>query len=49
MHVAVTAKHRLRHQDLVEIRVDQRPDDRVNLPFVVIDALGDIHQRRSAA
>ena len=38
----VVAEHRLAHQQLVEIRVDERADDRVDLPFVVPDAGGDI-------
>ena len=35
-------KDRLAHQELVEVRVDQRPDDRVDLPAVVPDTGGDI-------
>ena len=36
------AENRLAHQELVEIGVDQRPHNRVDLPFVVIDPGGDI-------
>ena len=43
--VGPVAKDRLAHQQLVEIRVDQRPHDGVDLPFVVIDAGGDIGHR----
>ena len=35
-------KDRLAHQQFVEIGVDERPDDRIDLPFVIIDARGDI-------
>jgi hypothetical protein len=42
LRVGLVAKHRLAHQQLVEIGVDQRPDDRVDLPFVVVDPGGDI-------
>ena len=46
--VRLVAEHRLTHQELVEIRVDQRPDDRVDLPFVIVDAGGDIHHVQSS-
>nr|ABC25304.1 hypothetical protein [uncultured marine bacterium Ant24C4] len=32
----------LAHQEFVEISVDERPHDGVDLPFVVPDAGGDI-------
>ena len=40
--VRVVPKHRLAHQQLVEIRIDERPHDRVDLPFVVPDSCCDI-------
>ena len=43
------AEHRLAHQELVEIRIDERPHDRVDLPFVVPDAGGDIDHGRFVA
>ena len=47
--VLVAAIDRLRHQQLVEIRVQHRADDRVDLPGVVVDAGGDVgHEGRSA-
>jgi hypothetical protein len=36
------AKNRLTHQKLVEICINQGPDDRVDLPFVVPDARCDV-------
>jgi hypothetical protein len=42
LRVRLVAEHRLAHQELVEIRVDEGADDRVDLPFVVVDAGGDI-------
>src|SRR6056297_767029 len=44
--VGLVAKDRLAHQQLVEIRVDQGPDDRVDLPLVVPDAGGDVDHLR---
>ena len=48
-HVGVrpVAEDGLAHQQLVEIRVDQGPHDRVDLPLVVIDAGGDIDHLRA--
>jgi hypothetical protein len=40
--VGPVAEHRLAHQELVEIRVDEGADDRVDLPLVVVDAGGDV-------
>ena len=40
--VAVTPEDRLQHQELVEVGVEQRPDDRVDPPVVVVDAGGDV-------
>ena len=40
--VAVAAEHRLQHQELVEVGVEQRADDRVDPPVVVVDAGGDV-------
>ena len=42
MRVWVITEHRLTHQQLVKVSVNQRPDDRVDLPFVVPDPRGDI-------
>ena len=42
--VAVIGEHRLAHQQFVEIGVNQRADNRVQLPAVVIDAGRDIHR-----
>ena len=42
LRVAVAAEDRLRHQQLVEVRVEHRADDRVDLPGVVVDAGGDV-------
>ena len=41
-HVAVAAEDRLRHQQLVEVRVEHRADDRIDLPGVIVDAGGDV-------
>src|SRR6056297_1532264 len=43
------AEHRLAHQELVEIGIDERPNDRVDLPFVVPDTGGDIDHARFVA
>ena len=40
--VPVPPEDRLRHQQLVEIGVDHRAHDRVDLPGVVVDAGGDV-------
>ena len=40
--VGLVAENRLAHQQLVEIGVDQRADDRVDLPVVIVDAGGDV-------
>ena len=34
--------HRLRHEQLVEIGIEQRPDDRIDLPVMIVNARGDI-------
>jgi hypothetical protein len=44
--VGLVAKDRLAHQQFVKVIVDQRADDRVDLPFVIPDACGDVHGRR---
>ena len=44
--VAVAAEDRLRHQQLVEVRVEHRADDRVDLPGVIVDAGGDVGHGR---
>ena len=43
------AEHRLAPQQRGEIGVDQRPDERVDLPAVVVDAGGDIDHLRAPA
>lgn len=40
--VAFVAEHRLTHQQFVKVRIDERPHDGVDLPFVVIDASCEI-------
>src|SRR5688572_29049922 len=35
----------LQHQELVKIGIDQAADDRVQLPAVIVDALGDVDIR----
>ena len=47
LRVGFVAKHRLAHQKFVEIRVDQGPHNRVDLPLMVPDAGGDIDQLTS--
>ena len=47
--VGAVAMHRLAHQKLVEIGVDQRADDGVDLEVVVIDAGGDVGHVRPPA
>ncbi len=42
LRVAFVAKHRLTHQQFVKIRVDEGPNNRVDLPAVVPDAGRDI-------
>ena len=42
LRIRFVAENRLAHQQLIEIRVDEGPDDRVDLPFVVPDAGGDV-------
>src|SRR5262245_35744680 len=39
----------LQHQELVEIRVEQRAHDRIELPGVVVDPPGDIGLRHNAS
>ena len=41
--VRAIAKHGLAHQEFIEIRINQRPDNRIDLPFVVPDSGGDVH------
>jgi|GEM_PF-5357657 len=40
--VAMAPEDRLRHQQLVEIRVEQGADDRIDLPLVIVDTCGDV-------
>jgi hypothetical protein len=40
--IGFVAKYRLAHQQFVKIGVDQRPNNRVYLPLVIIDAGGDV-------
>ena len=42
LHVTLVAEYRLAHQQFVEVGIDQGPDDRVDLPFVVPDTGGDV-------
>ena len=49
LHIGPVVKHRLAHQQLVEIRVDQGPDDRVDLPFVVMHTGRDVDHGSSGA
>ncbi len=42
LRVGAVPQHRLGHQELVEIGVDQRPDDRVDLPAVIPDPCSDV-------
>jgi hypothetical protein len=46
LDVAMAAEDRLRHQELVEIGVDHRPHDRVDLPGVIVDPRRDVDHRR---
>ena len=46
--VGLVAKHRLAHQQFVKIGVDQRADDRVDLPFVIIDAGCNVYHSRTS-
>ena len=45
LDVPMAAKDRLRHQELVEIRVEHGPDDRVDLPGMVVDPGCDVRHR----
>ena len=45
--VGVISEHRLAHEQLVEVRVDQGTDNRVDLPLVVPDAGRDADHGRS--
>jgi hypothetical protein len=40
--IGLVAIHRLTHQKLVKVGVDQRSDNRINLPLMVPNACGDI-------
>ena len=40
--VAVAAENRLAHQQLVEIGVEHRAHDGIDLPVVIVDAGGDV-------
>src|SRR5690606_9761695 len=42
----IEAPDHLQHQELVEVRVEQRAHDRVELPGMVVDALRDVGDRR---
>ncbi len=42
LRVLVAPEDRLRHQELVEIRVEHGAHDRIDAPLVVIDAGGDV-------
>ena len=45
--VGMIPEHRLAHEQLVEVRVDQGTDNRVDLPLVVPDAGRDVDHERS--
>src|SRR3712207_7328609 len=45
LHVAMAAEDRLRHQKLVEIRIQNGPDDRIDLPGMVVDPGRDVRHR----
>ena len=45
--LGVEAPDHLQHQELVEIGVEQAPDDRIELPGVVVDPPGDVGFRHS--
>ena len=47
--VAMAAKDRLRHQELVEIGIEQRPDDRVDLEIVVVNPRREIEHGREGS
>ena len=40
--IRFVAKHRLAHQQFIKVGVDQGPDNRIDLPFMVPDPRGDI-------
>src|SRR5262249_58847322 len=42
LDMAVAAEDRLRHQQLVEIGVEHRAHDRVDLPVMIVDAGGNV-------
>src|SRR5215467_14877938 len=48
LHMAVAAEDRLRHQQLVEVGIEHRAHDGVDLPVVIVDAGGDVGHGRSA-
>ena len=48
LHVRVEAPDHLQHQQLVEIGVEQAADDRIELPGVVVDPLGDVGDGHAA-
>ena len=45
LHVPMATKDRLRHQELVEVRIQHRPDDRIDLPGMVVDPGRDVRHR----
>src|SRR5215467_15006805 len=46
LHMAVTAEDRLRHQQFVEIGVEHRAHDGVDLPVMIVDAGGNVGHGR---
>jgi hypothetical protein len=42
LRVRFVAENRLAHQQLVKVRINQGPDNWVDLPLVIINAGGDI-------
>src|SRR5215470_4039251 len=47
LDMAVAAEDRLRHQQLVEIGVEHRAHDGIDLPVMIVDAGGDVGHGRS--
>ena len=45
LRVGFVAEHGLTHQQFVEIRINERPHNRVDFPFVIPNAGGNIDHR----
>ena len=48
LHLRVDPADHLQHQKLVEIRIQDRANDRIELPGVVVDPLGDVGDGHAA-